>query len=156
MDHSARRRPLLLPLLAALSLSLGACGGSSSSALSPTTTTTTTTTSTALVTETFTGSIGQNGTAIHPFTVKVDGYTLLAGFTGLTPASQASLGMGIGSWDGTTSTCSLNLAQNDAAKSGSTALTATATAANYCMRVYDGGNIAAGVTVGYTLQVQHY
>jgi hypothetical protein len=155
MDHSARRRPLLLPLLAALSLSLGACGGSSSSATSPTTTTTTTTTTAAaLITETFTGSIGQNGTAIHPFAVKTGGYTLLAGYTALTPASQASLGVGIGSWDGTT--CSLNLAQNDAAKSGSTALTATASAANYCMRVYDGGNIAAGVTVGYTLQVQHY
>jgi hypothetical protein len=154
MDHSARRRLLLLPLLAALSLSLGACGGSSSSATSPTTTTTTTTTSTPLITETFTGSVGQNGTAIHPFSVKTGGYTLLAGYTALTPSSQTSLGLGIGSWDGTT--CSLNLAQNDAAKSGSTALTATASAANYCMRVYDGGNIAAGVTVGYTLQVQHY
>jgi hypothetical protein len=154
MDHSARRRRLLLPLLAALTLTQGACNGSSSSAVTPTTTTTTTTTSTPLVTETFTGTIGQNGTAIHPFSVKAGGYTLLAGYTSLSPSSQVSLGLGIGSWDGTA--CSLNLAQNDAAKSGSTALTATASAANYCMRVYDGGNVAAGVTVGYTLQVQHY
>ena len=28
--------------------------------------------------------------------------------------------------------------------------------AAYCVRVYDGGNIPAGVTVSYTLQVQHY
>jgi hypothetical protein len=36
-----------------------------------------------------------------------------------------------------------------------TAVTSTASAGNYCIRVYDGGNIAAGVTVGSALQVQH-
>jgi hypothetical protein len=153
MPDPARCRTALVPLLAVLALSAAACGGSSSSAA---TTPTTPTPTPTLVTEAFTGSIGQNGSAIHPFAVQSTGYTLLAGYTSLTPATQAALGLGIGAWDGTTSTCGLNLTQNDASKSGSTAVTGTASAGNYCIRVYDGGNIAAGVTVGYSVQVQHY
>jgi hypothetical protein len=80
----------------------------------------------------------------------------MAGFTSVTPTSVAALGMGVGAWDATTSTCGLNQSQNDAAKSGSTAISGTAAAGNYCIRVYDGGNIPEGVTASYTLQVQHY
>jgi hypothetical protein len=65
-----------------------------------------------------------------------------------------ALGVGIGTWDGTN--CGLNQAQNDTARSGSTAVTGTAASGNYCVRVYDGGSIPDGVTAAYTLQVQHY
>jgi hypothetical protein len=149
VDRVRRRLPLLV---AVLTLTLGACDGSSTS----TTSTTAPTETPVLTTETFTGSVGQGGTAIHPFPVKLSGYSLLAGFTSLNPSSQTSLGLGIGTWDASTATCGLNQLQNDAAKAGSTALTGTASAANYCVRVYDGGNIAAGATVGYAVQVQHY
>jgi hypothetical protein len=151
MRKSDRRYLLLLPVLVALILTVSACGGSDSSS-----TLTIPTVTPTLVTETFTGSIGQNGSAVHPFAVKVSGYTLLAGYTAITPSSLTSLGVGIGYWDGTTSTCGLNQVQIDAAKAGSTAISVSASSANYCLRAYDGGNIPAGVTASYTLSVQHY
>jgi len=52
-----------------------------------------------VVTETFNGSIGQGGTMIHNFTVNTSGYTLLAGFTSISPSTITSLGLGIGNWD---------------------------------------------------------
>jgi len=109
-----------------------------------------------VITESFNGSIGQNGTVIHNFTINNSGYTVLAGFTSITPASVTALGLGIGSWDASSSTCGLNLTQNDTARNGSTAINNTAGAGAFCVRVYDGGNIAADVTVSYTVQVQHY
>jgi len=108
------------------------------------------------VTENFTGSIGQNGTNVHPFTVTNSGYSLLAGFTSLSPASVTALGMGIGTWDASASTCSLNLSQNDTARTGNTGVTGTPGSGSYCLRIYDGGNVPAGTTVTYTVQVQHY
>jgi hypothetical protein len=78
----------------------------------------------------------------------------MAGYTALEPVSVAALGIGIGAWDGTT--CGLNQSQNDSGKSGSNAISGTATAGNYCVQVYDGGNLPPGVTVNCTLQVQHY
>jgi hypothetical protein len=128
---------------------LPACGSDASSATSPTTVAT-------LVTENFDGSIEQNGSKVHTFTVTNSGYTVLAGFTSLSPSSVAALGMGIGSWDSSTSTCSLNVSQNDTARSGSTGLSGTAGSGSYCLRVYDGGNIPGGVTASYAVQVQHY
>jgi hypothetical protein len=110
-----------------------------------------------VVTETFTGSIGQNGTMIHSFTITNSGYSLLAGYTSIGPATVTSLGLGIGAWDASSQTCGLNQTQNDAAKIGSTAISATAPSGPFCMRVYDGGNITdPTVTVTYTLVVEHY
>ena len=153
MPYTARRL-CLVAMLAALSIAPAACSGSST-ATSPTITTTTTPTAT-VSTETFTGSIGQNGTAVYPFTVVASGYPLLVGFTSLDPSSVTALGVGLGVWDASTSTCGLNLTQNDAARSGSTAFSGTAAAGAFCLRVYDGANIGANVTATYSVQVQHY
>ena len=150
MPHRARCLTFFL-LLAAAHAATGCSGDSSTSSLTPTSTGTGT-----VVTESFSGSIGQNGVAIHTFTVNSSGNTLLAGFTSLAPSSITALGIGLGSWDGTTSTCSLNLTQNDAGHTGSTAISGTANAGSYCLRVYDGANIGAGVTASYSAQVQHY
>ena len=112
-----------------------------------------------LVTETFNGSITQGTTMIHNFTITNAGYTLAAGFTSITPASVASLGIGVGSWDPTAQTCGLNQLQNNTATSGSTAISYTSGAPNgtFCVRVYNGGGITdPTVTVSYTLQVEHY
>lgn len=138
----------LLVALAAL-VSLEGCGSDSSTATSPTTTAT-------LVTDNFSGSVEQNGSKVHTFAVTTSGTSLLAGFTSLSPASVAALGLGIGSWDSSTSTCSLNLSQNDTARSGSTGLSGSANSGSYCLRIYDGGNIPAGVSASYAVQVQHY
>jgi hypothetical protein len=109
-----------------------------------------------LSTDTFTGSIDQNGTAVFPFTVNTSGYGLLAGYTSISPTSVAALGLGIGSWDASTSSCSLNISQNDTGRSGSTALSGTPNSGSYCVRIYDAGNIPAGVSASFTVQIQHY
>lgn len=132
-----------------VSAAVAACGSNSTTSTSPTATPT-------LVTDNFTGSIAQNGTAVHTFAVTSSGYTLLAGYTSLSPAAVTALGMGIGTWDAAASTCSLNLIQNDAARSGNTGLSGTPGLGSYCLRVYDGGNVPAGTTVSYTVQIQHY
>ena len=149
MYGPAMRGLRLCALLGLLGLTVSACSGSSSdSALaSPTTTPT-------LVTENFSGSIDQYGTAIHPFSVKVSGGSLAAGFTSVGPLATMALGMGIGTWDGTT--CGLAVSQNDNARAGFVALSGTAQAGNYCIRVYDSGNVAAGGSATYALQVTHY
>jgi hypothetical protein len=150
MHDSVKRVLCLLPVLVSIAVAATSCGGSSSdSSLSSVTTPTAT-----QITEAFSGTIVQNGTAIHPFSVKVSGGLLQAGYTSIAPATVTALGMGIGTWDGTT--CSLNISQNDVARSGNTALSGTANAGNFCIRVYDAGNLTEGVTATYTLQVQHY
>jgi hypothetical protein len=130
---------------------LTGCGSSSSGS-----TLTTPTPPATLATDTFTGSIDQNGSVVYPFTVTSSGYGLLAGYTSISPSSVTALGLGIGNWDASTSTCSLNLSQNDTGRSGSTAVSGTPGSGNYCLRIYDAGNIPAGITASYTVQVQHY
>ncbi len=150
MRDSMKRHLLPLPIVAAVILVVSGCSGSSSSnsvVPSPSATSTT---------ETFSGSIGQSGATIYSFTVKNDGYVLLAGYTGISPASVTALGLGIGLWDATTSTCGLNVAQNDTSSLGSTAISATVGAGNYCLRVYAASNLSAGTTASYTVQVVHY
>ena len=151
MKRAARVvRPCGLAIVSVLWLT--GCGSSSGSNV----TTPTATTTATLATDTFTGSIDQNGTAVFPFTVTSAGYGLLAGYTSISPATVAALGLGIGSWDGPSSTCSLNISQNDTGRSGSTALTGTPGSGSFCLRIYDAGNIPAGVTASFTVQVQHY
>lgn len=139
--------------LAAIALAalVSACGSTSSTPALTTTAPTPT-----VVTETFTGSVAQNGTAVFNFSVANSGYGLLAGYTSITPASVAALGLGIGAWDASTQTCGLNQMQNDVSRSGSTAITGTAGAGSFCVRVYDAGNLTPDVTASFTVQVQHY
>jgi hypothetical protein len=134
-------------LLSALWLT--ACGSSNNSSLTPQPGPLT------LVTETFSGTIGQNETMVHAFSVTSSG-TLMAGYTTLSPTSVTALGLGIAAWDASSQTCGLNVSQNDTARSGNTGLTGTPSAGYFCVRAYDGGNVPAGVAVSYTLQVQHY
>jgi len=148
----SRSHAVRVPLLILIAALFAGCGSSSDS----TTTSTTPTPTPTLVTETFSGEITQNGSDVHSFTVNNSGYTLLAGYISLSPASVTALGLGLGSWDPGTSTCGLNLTQSDTAHSGSTAVNGTANSGSYCVRVYDAGNVPAGVTADYTLQVQHY
>lgn len=152
MKSAARfRRPCGLTLSMFSVLWLAGCGSNSNAS-----TLTTPTATATLATDTFTGSIDQNGTAVYPFTVTNSGYSLLAGYTSISPASIAALGLGIGTWDASTSTCSLNVSQTDTGRTGSTALSGTANSGTYCLRIYDAGNIPAGLTASYTVQVQHY
>lgn len=110
-----------------------------------------------IVTEMHSGSIMQGTTDIYSFTITNAGLNLLVGFTSISPNTIPALGVGIGAWDPTSSTCGLNQLQATAGV-GATAITTPSGAPSgpFCIRVSDGGNVPAGTTVTYTVEVQHY
>jgi hypothetical protein len=105
------------------------------------------------VTETFSGSIGQNGAQTHTFATARSG-EVRATLKELTPDSALVVGFSLGNWDPSTSICTTSLA-NDAATGGAILSgTMTGGAGNVCLRLYDVGNIAA-TPAGYTVEVVH-
>ncbi|HVZ20767.1 MAG TPA: hypothetical protein VG871_06880 [Vicinamibacterales bacterium] len=134
---------------AALAFS-AACGGSSgSSLLTPTTPTPTT----PAVTETYTDTIPQLGSASHVFTVASSGEVDVS-VTAVSPLATMAVGVEILSSDGTS--CLTALGQNDNARVGSVALSGLAANGSYCVKVYDSGNIPDGGSSDVTVQVVHY
>ncbi|HEX6973618.1 MAG TPA: hypothetical protein VF147_04415, partial [Vicinamibacterales bacterium] len=97
-------------------------------------------------TETFTGTIGQNGAATHSFIVAASG-TVTATLTDISPA-DAVAGLSIGTWNG--AACQVVLVKDDAVKgfamSGSVAGIGT-----LCVRVADTGKLVG--STDYTLTV---
>ena len=75
-----------------------------------------------IVTEMHSGSIMQGTTDIYSFTITNSGLNLLVGFTSISPNTIPALGVGIGAWDPTSSTCGLNQLQATAGV-GATAIT---------------------------------
>jgi len=138
------RQSVLVVVATALTLALGGCTSD--------TTPTATAPSPATSTETFSGTVAQSGTTGFPFTVANAG-TATIGLTTVAPLSTMALGVGIGTYDGTA--CGTSISKNDNARSGATALTGTATVGNYCVIVYDSGNIPEGWSVSFTVQVVH-
>jgi hypothetical protein len=137
-------RPITRHALAvlAVALAVSACDD---------TTTPTSPTDPTIVTDTFRGTVAQNGAATHPFktaaagavkaTLKTIGTdnTLVVGFALGTLVSDA---------------CHVVLA-NDAA-TGDAVLTGTMTGAgDLCVRIYDVGNVPAGAPAAYTVEVSH-
>jgi hypothetical protein len=94
----------------------------------------------------------QSGTSVHAFAVSATG-TVTITLTSVSPLSTMSLGVGVGTWDG--STCGTSFSSNTDARTGATALTGTATKGDYCVRVYDSGNVPADWSVSYTVEVVH-
>ena len=137
------RRLLLAAALAAVS----ACGGTTAS--TPTTPTSPSTTST---TDTFSGTLAQSGTGSYVFAVAANG-TVTISLTSVAPLSTMSLGVAVMTSDGTN--CLNTISQTTDARSGSVALTGTAATGNYCVRVYDSGNIPSATDVSYSVQVVH-
>lgn len=140
------RTTFLLPVTLALALVAAGCGSDDESATTPTTPTP------ATVTETFQGAIAQGQTGSHAFVVSTTGAVTM-GLTSVGPLSTMSLGVAIARWDGTA--CGAAITKNDNARAAATALTGTATAGNYCVQVYDSGNVPEGWTVTYTVEVKH-
>jgi hypothetical protein len=115
-----------------------------------TTPTTPTEPTTPTATETFSGAVNRNGAVTHTFTVSRSGL-LTATLTTLAPDSTLVVGISLGTWNGTT--CQIVLA-NDRATQGSVVTGNGGSAGNFCVRIYDVGNVAE--TVEYTVTVVHF
>jgi hypothetical protein len=115
---------------------------------------TTPTTPGPAVTETFTGTVTQNGAQTHSFSTGGSG-AVTATLKEVGPDSSLVVGFSLGNWNATAGTCLIVLA-NDAATAGSTPLSGTITGiGNLCVRVYDVGNVSSTTPVAYTVEVVH-
>ena len=132
-------------LVAAVLAAAAGCGAT-------TTPTTPTTTAPATTTETFSGTLAQLGVATQVFTVSATG-TVDISLTSVAPLTTMALGVGVQTSDGTS--CATTITQNDNARSGASALKGTVAAGNYCVRLYDSGNIPAAGSADYTVQIVH-
>ncbi len=133
-----------LTLASAFAVMLVAAGCGSSTPTSPTT-------AGATVTETFNGSLAQNGSNIHTFNVSAAG-EVDATLTTVGPLNTLALGFVLGSFDGTNCNAAY---ENDNSRQGQVLSGSTTTTGTFCVRVFDVGNIASGNTVTYTVTVAH-
>ena len=142
MTQPMRRRLVALLMTAALPI-CGACDSTSdTSTVTPTPVTTT---------EAFTATIEQLGSTTHTFTVAAAG-TVQVTLTAVEPLATMALGVAV-TTGGTA--CGADIAHNDNARSGATALSGTAAVGSYCVRVFDAGNIPLATTVTYSVEVTH-
>jgi hypothetical protein len=112
---------------------------------------TTPTTPTVPVTVTFTGQVVQSGSATHNFSTTTSG-AVTAILKSIGTDNTLVVSFSLGTWTG--SACSVVLASD--AATGGTELKGTMTGAGtLCARIGDVGNIAAGQTVAYTIEVTH-
>ena len=136
MDRFAR--PLVL-LLAFCTAAAGCTSDDIPTSSTPTTTT-------VSVTDTFNGTLNQNGGSSYPFTVTAAG-SVTVSLVALN-GDAAKVGVSIGTWNGTA--CTIVIA-NDAAVAGTNVLGASTSAGSLCVRVYDVGAVSTPVT--YQIQV---
>lgn len=139
------RRSIGTMLLAVAALTAGACDDNKAP--------TEPTPPTVTVTDKFSGMLGPNGGVTHTFST-ASGGSVTATLTELQPEAETLLiGIALGTWNGTTSTCTLIVTNDKAIKNALVSATATG-AVNLCLRVSD----AAGVIVtpvSYTVEVVH-
>jgi len=105
-------------------------------------------------TETFTGTLSQNGAFTHIFTTTTLGAVTVS-IVGLAPTSSQIVGLSLGVWTGTACSTSPQTGGSavDTATTGSS-ITLNATAAgNLCARLYDVGFITTPVL--YTITITH-
>jgi len=132
-----------------VALTASACSNNTLSQLAAASTTTSQT-----FTDTFTGTLSQNGAFEHLFTIQTLGAVTVT-IVSLSPTSTQIVGMSLGVWTGTQCSTSPQTggAANDIATTGST-ITLNATAAgNLCARLYDVGFVTTPVV--YTMQITH-
>lgn len=105
------------------------------------------------VTDTFPGTVGSNDAKSHDFPIATSG-TVTATLKTIGSDNTLVVGFNLGTWNTTTSSCTVVFA-NDAATAGAV-LTGTMTNAGAgCVRIYDVGNIAASTSAAYSIEVVH-
>ena len=112
---------------------------------------TTPTTPAPTVTETFTGMLSQNGAVTHNFSVAAPGQ-VTATLKAIGTDNTLVISFSLGNWTGTA--CSVVLA-SDTATGGHILSGPMTGAGTLCARVGDVGNIAAGTSAPYTIEVVH-
>jgi len=111
--------------------------------------TSTTPTSTVTTTETFSSTLTKNGAVTHQFSASARGL-VTATLTKIDPDSGQTIGVSLGTWNGTS--CQIILANDQATVSA--VLTATVSGVgNLCLRVYDVGKLTA--SENYSVDVAH-
>jgi hypothetical protein len=104
-------------------------------------------------TETFTGTVQVQQSDTHPFTVAAQG-TVSVTLTAAGPPATIFMGLGVGSWDATSSACTLFPTGTVQTQAGATPqLSGTVAAGAYCVQVFDIGNQASPIT--YAVTVTH-
>jgi hypothetical protein len=141
-------RPCVRAILVAVAvLTMGACSNDTLSSL-------TTPTNPTIFTDTFTGTLSQNGSFTHSFTTASLGAVTVS-IVSLAPNSSQIVGLSLGVWNG--SACSTSPqtggSSSDTATTGSSITLNASAAGSLCVRLYDVGFITAPVL--YSLQVTH-
>lgn len=128
---------LMLPLLAA------GCGDDPVTPTTPSTPT--------LVTDTFTGTVTRNGATSHPFPiVSAAGGDVTAVLKTLSPDATATVGMSLGTWNGTGCQAVIS---NDRATVASAILGSATSTGTLCVRIFDVGIL--NEPQDYEVQVEH-
>jgi hypothetical protein len=138
-------RSLFVPVVLLTAALVGACGNDS-------TPTGPTTTPVAITEPPFTGTLTVNGAATFPFAVNQTG-TITATLTALS-TDGAVVGFELGTWNATTSTCTVATIANDQATAGATIIGNAASTANFCVRIFDVGKLTA--PTDYVITVTHF
>jgi hypothetical protein len=133
------RRAVLLTLI----VSTSACGLPAGST-SPTTTT-------GGTTETFSGTLAQQSSNVYTFTVLQAGAVSIT-LTSLGSVSTVAVGVGLGTPSGTTS-CTLTSANPTATPGSTPQITVTENPGNYCVEIYDVGNLTGAAT--FSISIVH-
>ncbi|HVC21210.1 MAG TPA: hypothetical protein VNE16_14110 [Vicinamibacterales bacterium] len=105
--------------------------------------------SSATITDTFTGTLGVQGSTWYPFTVGASGGDVTITVTALSPQSTITFGIGVGTPSG--STCLLSSTDDTAQLN--VPMTTTLLAGSYCVDIFDIGNVSQNNT--FTMQVLH-
>jgi len=107
----------------------------------------------AVYTETFTGTLGPGGYNFHPFIVSVSG-TVVVTLSTVTPDATQTLGLDLGTWNGTA--CNPIFGTGSRVAVQGYAFAGTAIVANFCARIYETDTkIPADTTVSYSIKVEH-
>jgi hypothetical protein len=126
------RRVTFLPLtlMAVLTLASIACDSGENTPTTPTT-------PGPSITETFAGTVTQNGAATFTFNTSLSGI-VTATLKSIAPVSTSQIGLALGTWNGVT--CAVVLA-NDRITAGQAVTGQVNAAGSLCVRVYDVGQL---------------
>jgi hypothetical protein len=102
-----------------------------------------------IITETFSGTVIQNGARAHSFATQASG-SVTATLKFLVPDPAVQMGFALGTWNG--SSCSLVIAKTDAVES-TVIIGAVSALGNLCVYIHDVGNLRAPTE--YEIEVLH-